>query len=147
MKWEKICSINQNKMSAGWSLVETSFMRDSSRIIRKMVMEYKNGPMETGTKDTGQTTMLPGEGTFYHANKDIYHGNFIRDQAYGEGTLLKANGSKYVGSWRENHPWGKGLYQWVNGSSYEGDFVAGEKHGLGKFKWENRSFYEGKWFH
>ena len=35
----------------------------------------------------------------YHADGDIYEGDWIDDKANGTGTYTHANGAKYVGAW------------------------------------------------
>jgi len=40
-----------------------------------------------------------GKGTFWHAEGDIYIGDFMSDQANGFGVYTHVNGSRYEGQW------------------------------------------------
>jgi len=38
----------------------------------------------------------------YHADGDIYEGDWLDDKANGKGTYTHANGAKYVGQWKDD---------------------------------------------
>ena len=43
-----------------------------------------------------------GKGTFWHAEGDIYSGEFKNDMANGYGEYTHINGSKYKGEFRDD---------------------------------------------
>jgi len=40
-----------------------------------------------------------GKGQFWHADGDIYHGDWKDDKANGYGVYTHVNGAKYEGEW------------------------------------------------
>ncbi len=46
--------------------------------------------------------MADGRGKFYHADGDIYEGEWKQDKAHGKGTYIHMNGSRFEGEWNED---------------------------------------------
>ena len=46
--------------------------------------------------------MAEGQGTFHHANGDLYSGEFYQDRANGFGEYIHQNGQKYIGFWKDD---------------------------------------------
>lgn len=43
-----------------------------------------------------------GKGTFYHADGDVYEGDWADDKANGFGTYTHQNGAYYKGNWKND---------------------------------------------
>ena len=43
-----------------------------------------------------------GYGKLYHADGDLYEGDWLNDMAHGQGKYIHANGAEYEGSWFED---------------------------------------------
>ena len=43
--------------------------------------------------------MAEGNGTFNHANGDVYSGEFYHDRANGFGKFIHLSGQTYIGHW------------------------------------------------
>jgi hypothetical protein len=43
-----------------------------------------------------------GYGKLYHADKDVYEGEWLDDKANGRGVYIHANGAKYNGDWKDD---------------------------------------------
>ena len=61
-----------------------------------------------------------GRGIFWHADGDVFDGEWKADKAHGFGTYTHVNGSKYEGEWVSDMQHGQGKEEWQDGSSYEG---------------------------
>ena len=98
-----------------------------------------------GAKYTGyfQNNMQNIKGKIYHADGDIYEGEWLDDKANGEGKYIR-KGLIYEGQWKNDRQNGHGIEKLDDGSYYEGDFVNGKKEGKGKYVWADGSSYIGE---
>jgi len=110
-----------------------------------MVMESKFGPMVLNMKANGSKTKQT-EGKFWHADGDVYEGEWKDDKANGYGIYVHVNGARYEGNWKNDLQDGWGVESWSDGSKYEGEYKEGMKHGRGKYIWNDGSMYDGYWF-
>ena len=63
----------------------------------------------------------------FHADGDVYEGEWKDDKANGKGTYTHANGARYQGDWRDDKQHGFGIETWPDGAIYEGQYFEGKK--------------------
>ena len=87
-----------------------------------------------------------GYGKFINENKkDIYYGEFSKDQANGFGVYRHKNETSYYGEWKDDLRENYGIEKWQDKAEYCGQFHLGEKNGIGKYIFSDGSRYEGEW--
>ena len=87
-----------------------------------------------------------GYGKFINENrKDIYYGEFSKDQANGFGIYRHKNETSYYGEWKDDLRENYGIEKWQDKAQYCGQFHLGEKNGIGKYIFSDGSRYEGEW--
>ena len=64
--------------------------------------------------------MAEGQGTFYHANGDVYTGEFFQDRANGFGVYVHSNGQRYEVFWKDDMQDGPGKGELEDASKYDG---------------------------
>jgi len=87
---------------------------------------FPNGSMYKGQmlidKNNG-TEERCGYGIQKWVDGAVYEGNWLQNKAEGKGTFWHAEGDIYIGDFKADQACGFGVYTHVNGSRYEGEWV------------------------
>ncbi|CAD8069690.1 unnamed protein product [Paramecium primaurelia] len=121
-------------------LMET-IMKDSGKIINKMVEGHSNQQVDVNMKDSG--IIQQGYGTEVWGDGNKYEGYFYEGIKQGQGTYIWNDGSKQTGFWINNKRHGQGSQVWKNGKKYNGECFEDFMSGQGQIKWPNGYCYVG----
>jgi hypothetical protein len=88
---------------------------------------YDDGTTRNRNGKVMNVKLLPGEGTMFYANGDVYTGEWINNLRDGYGTMSYKNGDVYVGKWQKNVRHGYGTMSYKNGDIYEGEWLNNKK--------------------
>jgi hypothetical protein len=78
------------------------FIEDNGVEISVTVTEFRSGLTEQNMRVIGATDKAHGLGKFWHADGDVYDGEWKEDKASGRGVYVHVNGAKYEGDWLED---------------------------------------------